>query len=116
VVTNASMEQALYEAVLAALKDATDAQVRGVTVYVDSQQVVDQLRRQAPVPEDARELYVQVRCHANALWPTRFEVAKPTLGFAARQLAQDALRNGQTLTIAHGTPLLPLSFSEDLVA
>ena len=111
-----SIEEGLYRALVEALDYASDHNMRGLIVFVDDAHVVDELTWQSEVCEDLRPWFVQVRCRANALWPARFEAAPPTLSFSARQLAQDALEHGQTFTLAHGTPILPLRFAEDLVA
>ena len=51
-VRDVPLEQATYEAVLAALDQATRVQARGVMVYVDSPKVVAQLNRSARVPPE----------------------------------------------------------------
>ena len=110
------IEEALYRALLDALDYATEHSIRGLVVYVDDDHVARALDLQAEVPDALRPWFAQVRCRANALWPTRFEVAPIGVAIPARRLAQDALQYGQTLNLTHDTALLPLSFSQDLVA
>jgi hypothetical protein len=112
----ADTEEALYRALLETLNDAADRSLRGLAVLVDDATVVDELNRQIPVSDRLRSWFVQVRCRANSLWPTRFEVAKPAQALPARQLAQDALEHGMVMHRAGVTPLLPLRFAEERVA
>jgi hypothetical protein len=109
-------EEALYRALVEALGDAVDRNLRGLTVLVEDPRLVSELNRETPVPEALQPLFVQIRCRANSLWPARFEVAKPTQAFGARQLAQDALLHGPVRHTPGVMPLLPLGFSEDRAA
>ncbi len=108
-----SPEQATYEAVLTALREAANAGVRGMTVYIDNPQVVDQLNRRARVPAELQSLFVQVRCLANGLGRARFRGAKATQSFAARRLARAATLDRQPLNIDYGNIPLRLSLGDE---
>lgn len=112
-VDGASPEQAAFEAVLYALEEAARWGVRGLTVYLDTPQALDQLNRRAHVEPDMMPLYAQVRCAANALGRVRFLPGGSENAFAARRLARAALNNHETVNIEYDTPLLPLSFGEE---
>lgn len=109
-------ERVIYAAVLVALAELAETQATGATVLLESAEVVDQLNRRTTPPGAVRDLYVQLRCRANSLWPTRFELGKPAATLVARQLAQYALERGEPVAVLHGTPLLPLVFEAPLVA
>lgn len=108
-----SPEAAAFEAVLFALEEAARWNVRGLTVYLDTPQTVDQLNRRAHVEPDMMPLYAQVRCAANALGRVRFLPGGSENTFAARRLARAAMNNRETVNIEYEIPLLPLSFGEE---
>jgi ribonuclease HI len=108
-----SPEQAAFEAVLYVLEEAARWNVRGLTVYMDTMQALDQLNRHAHVEPDMMPLYAQVRCAANALGRVRFLPGGPENTFAARRLARAAMNHRETVNIEYDTPLLPLSFGEE---
>lgn len=116
VLEDASPEQATYQALLTTLSEAQRASVRGLTIYIDNPQVVDQLNRRGRAPADLRPLFVQVRCLANSLRRVRFKLARAAQGFAARRLARTAAVDGRPVNIEYDNPLLPLSFGEDVAA
>jgi len=113
-VQDLSTEQATYDAILSALTDAQQQRVRGLTIYVDSAPVLDQLTRRVRVPYELMPAFVQVRCAANGLRRVRFEPSSDVQGFSARRLARAALVGKETIDVRYETPLLPLSFGDDL--
>ena len=108
--------EALYEGVLTALEEAAHNGVRGLTVYLDSPQAVNELNRRSPVAPALQPLYIQVRCQANALGRVRFELAGRHQNFAARRLARAALVGRKPIHIEYDNALLPLRIPEEAAA
>lgn len=108
-----SVDEAVYDALLEVLNEASAANARAITVYLDQPQVVEQLNRRARAPAHLQPQFVQLRCLANGLGRVRFRHAKPSLGFAARRVARSALSERRPVNIEYDNPLLPLSFADD---
>jgi ribonuclease HI len=112
-VEEASPEQATYQAILIALAEAQRCQVNGLTIYVDSAQVVDELNRKVRVVAPLLPAFAQVRCAANTLRRVRFSLGNAAQTFSARRLARTALQDRRPVNIEYDTPLLPLNFGEE---
>jgi ribonuclease HI len=106
------LERATYEAVITALEEAARLGAPGLTVQLDSPQVVEQLDRRAKVPPALLPLHMQARCRANALRRVRFQLAPRGQSFAARRLARAASLESEPVNVEYDTPLLPLTFGE----
>jgi ribonuclease HI len=106
------LEQVTYRAVITALEEAARLGAPGLTVQLDSPQVVEQLGRRTKVPPALLALHMQARCRANALRRVRFELAPRGDSFAARRLARAASLEAEPVNVEYDTPLLPLTFGE----
>ncbi|GEM_PF-6032360 len=78
-----------YEAVRRVLEEALASGVRGLTIYVEPSEVVEQLRSNAPVPRPLLVTHLKARGMINQLGRVTL-VAATSHAFSARVLAQSA--------------------------